>query len=90
MPQANTGVTPNMMMLGRQTQIPVQAMYRAPLGPEEEEKSEYVAELRGCCGRRTDTPARGCNKRRCIKNMTTTVKFRGENTKPENWYGFTT
>ena len=27
---------------------------------------------------------------RCIKNMNTTVKFRGENTKPESWYGFTT
>ena len=35
-PQASTGVTPNMMMLGRQTRLPVQAMYGAPLGPEEE------------------------------------------------------
>ena len=32
----------------------------------------------------------GLHERRCIKNMTTTVKFRGENTKPESWYGFTT
>ena len=46
-PQASTGVTPNMMMLGRQTRLPVQAMYGAPLGPEEEETtvSEYVAAL---------------------------------------------
>ena len=43
---------------------------------------------RGGCERRTDTPVRGCNERHCIKNMTTTVKFRGENTKPESWYGF--
>ena len=48
-PQASTGVTPNIMMLGRQTRIPVQAMYGAPLGPEEEEStvSEYVAALQG-------------------------------------------
>ena len=26
------------------------------------------------CGQRTDTAERGCNERRCIKNMTTTVK----------------
>ena len=31
-PQARTGVTPNMMMLGRQTRLPVQAMHGAPLG----------------------------------------------------------
>ena len=30
------GSDPNMMMLGRQTTLPVQAMYGAPLGPEEE------------------------------------------------------
>ena len=44
-PQASTGVTPEMMMLGRQTRLPLQAMYGAPLGPDEEEKtmSEYVA-----------------------------------------------
>ena len=48
-PQASTGVTPNMMMLGQQTQLPVQAMYGAPLGPEEEAStvSEYVAALQG-------------------------------------------
>ena len=48
-PQASTGVTPNMMMLGRQTRLPVQAMYGAPLGPEGEEStvSEYVAALQG-------------------------------------------
>ena len=48
-PQASMGVTPNMMMLGRQTKLPVQAMYGTPLGPEEEETtvSEYVAALRG-------------------------------------------
>ena len=48
-PQASTGVTPNMMMLGRQTRLPVQAMYGAPLGPEEEAStvSEYVAALQG-------------------------------------------
>ena len=48
-PQASTGVTPNMMMLGRQTRLPVQAMYGAPLGPEEEEStvSEYVTALQG-------------------------------------------
>ena len=47
-PQASTGVTPNMMMLGRQTRLPVQAMYGAPLGPEEEAStvSEYVAPRR--------------------------------------------
>ena len=41
--------TPNMMMLGRQTRLPVQAMYGAPLGLEEEEStlSEYVAALQG-------------------------------------------
>ena len=46
-PQASMGVTPNMMMLGRQTQLPVQAMYGTPLGPDEEEKtvSEYVTAL---------------------------------------------
>ena len=46
---ARTGVTPNMMMLGRQTSLPVQAMYGAPLGPEEEEStvSEYVTALQG-------------------------------------------
>ena len=49
MPQASTGVTPNMMMLGWQTRLPVQAMYGAPLGPEEEASivSEYVAALQG-------------------------------------------
>ena len=48
-PQASTGVTPNMMMLGRQTRLPVQAMYGTPLGPEEEETtvSEYVTALQG-------------------------------------------
>ena len=47
--QASTGVTPNMMMLGRQTRLPVQAMYGTPLGPEEEETtvSKYVAALQG-------------------------------------------
>ena len=47
--QASTGVTPNMMMLGRQTRLPVQAMYGTPMGPEEEETtvSEYVAALQG-------------------------------------------
>ena len=35
-------------------------------------------------------PVRGCNERRCIKNMTTAVEFRGESTKPESWNGFTT
>ena len=37
------------MMLGRQTRLPVQAMYGTPLGPEEEETtvSEYVAALQG-------------------------------------------
>ena len=48
-PHASTGVTPNMMMLGRQTRHPVQAMYGTSLGPEEEETtvSEYVAALQG-------------------------------------------
>ena len=38
-----------LMMLGRQTRLPVQAMYGAPLGPEEEAStvSEYVAALEG-------------------------------------------
>ena len=46
-PQASTGVTPNMMMLGRQTRLPVQAMYGTPLGPDEEERtvSKYVTAL---------------------------------------------
>ena len=46
-PQASTGVTPNMMMLGRETRLPVQAMYRTPLGPDEEDRTEgeYVAAL---------------------------------------------
>ena len=48
-PQASTGVTPNMMMLGRQTRLRVQAMYGAPLGLEEEESMvrEYVTALQG-------------------------------------------
>ena len=48
-PQASTGVTPNILMLGRQTRLLVQAMYGATLGLEEEEKmvSEYVAALKG-------------------------------------------
>ena len=46
-PQASTGVTPNIIMLGRQTRLPVQAMYGTPLGPDQEERmvSEYVAAL---------------------------------------------
>ena len=46
-PQASTGVTPNMMMLGRQTRLPSQAMYGTPLGPDEPEQtvSKYVATL---------------------------------------------
>ena len=48
-PQASTGVTLNMMMLGLQTRLPFQAMYGTPLGPEEEETtvSEYVTTLQG-------------------------------------------
>ena len=40
-------MTPNMMMLGRQTRLPIQAIYGAPLEPALEERtvSEYVAEL---------------------------------------------
>ena len=47
-PQASTGVTPDMMMLGRQTRLPVQAMYETPLGPDEDMRtvSEYVTALR--------------------------------------------
>ena len=46
-PQASKGVTPNMMMLGRQTRLLVQAMYGTPLGPNEEEStvSKYVTML---------------------------------------------
>ena len=46
-PQASTGMTPNMMMFGRQTRLPVQAMYGTPLGLDEEERtvSEYVTAL---------------------------------------------
>ena len=46
-PQASTGVNPNMMMLGQQTGLSIQAMYGSPLGPDEEEQtvSEYVAAL---------------------------------------------
>ena len=46
-PQASTGVSPNMMMLGRQTRLPVQAMYGTPLGLDEEERtmSEYITLL---------------------------------------------
>ena len=86
-PQASTGVTPNMMMLGQQTRLPFQAMYGTPLGPEEEETtvSEYVTQSREGCERRTGTPVQ-----RCIKNMTTTVRSRGGNIKLESWYGFTT
>ena len=78
-PQASTGLTPNMMMLGRQTRLPVQAMYGAPLGPEEEEStvSEYVAALQG-------------GLRAAYRHLTTTVKSRGESIKRESWYGFTT
>ena len=48
-PQARMEVTPNMMMLGRQTRLPVQAMYGTPLWLEEEETtvSEYVTALQG-------------------------------------------
>ena len=61
----------------------------APLGPDEEEKrvSEYVAALQGgggCGG------CEGLQRAALHQNMTTTVKFRGENTKLESWYGFTT
>ena len=47
MPEASTGVTPNMMMLGRQPRLPIQAMYGSPLGLDEEEQtmSQYVATL---------------------------------------------
>ena len=43
----STGVTPNMMMLGRQTQLPIQAIYGAPWKavPEEKTVSMYVAAL---------------------------------------------
>ena len=46
-PQASTWVMPNMLMLGRQTRLPIQAIYGAPLEPEPEGKtvSEYVAAL---------------------------------------------
>ena len=46
-PQASTGVTPNMMMLGRQTRLPLQAIYGAPLEPDGQEQtvSEYVTAL---------------------------------------------
>ena len=45
--QASMGVTPNMMMLGRQTQLPIQAMYGTRLGLEDAEQtmSEYVLTL---------------------------------------------
>ena len=41
------GVTPNMMMLGRQTRLPIQAIYGMPLGREEVEEtvSKCVAML---------------------------------------------
>ena len=44
---ASTGVTPNMMMLGQQTRLPIQAMYGMPLGLDEEQQtmSVYVAAL---------------------------------------------
>ena len=46
-PQASMGLTHNMMMLGRQTRLLIQAMYGGPLGPDEEEQTvrEYVAML---------------------------------------------
>ena len=46
-PQASTGVTPNMMMLGRQTWLPLQAIYGAPLEPDGPEQtiSQYVRAL---------------------------------------------
>ena len=47
MPQASTGVTPNMMTPDRQTQLPIEAMYRSPLERDKEEQTvrEYVAML---------------------------------------------
>ena len=46
-PQASTGVTPNMMMLGWQTRLLLQAIYSAPLEPEGQDQtvSEYVMAL---------------------------------------------
>ena len=46
-PQASTAVTPNMMMLGLQTRLPLQAIYGAPLEPDGQEQtvSEYVTAL---------------------------------------------
>ena len=50
-PQAST-VTPNMMMLGWQTRLPLQGIYGAPLEPDEQEQtvSAYVMVLQeGLC-----------------------------------------
>ena len=46
-PQASMGVTPNMMMLGQQTGLPIQAILGTLLEvtPEEQIVSEYVAAL---------------------------------------------
>ena len=68
----------------------VQAMYGMPLGPDEEERtvSEYMTTLQG--GLRAAYQHAREGLQRCIKNITTTAKFRGESTKPESWYGFTT
>ena len=44
-PQASTAVMPNMMMMGRQSRLPLKAVFGAPVEPAPEEKtiSEYVA-----------------------------------------------
>ena len=59
-PQASTGVTPNMMMLGRQTRLPVQAMYGAPLGPEGEKKHGERVRDRTPGRIASSVPARPC------------------------------
>ena len=90
-PQASKGVTPNMMMLGRQTRLPIQAMYGTPLGPDEEEQtvSKYVAMLQDRLRAAYRHAREGLQRAVCIRGTTMMTKSRGENTRPESWYGST-
>ena len=81
-------VTPNMMMLSRQSRLPIQAMFGMPLGRDEEEQTmcEYVARSRTDCEQRTVVPGRDCNEPHCIRGTTMMARSRGENTRRDSWY----
>ena len=76
MPQASTGVTPKMMMLGRQMRLPLQAIYGAPLEPDGQEQtiSEYVKALQeGLRAPRTGAESWGSEDRQGRTNRPSTA-----------------